>query len=458
MANISYIRLLQAVELFSKEHMQVKRFASDFPAQMPNFGTESEKYPILFVSPNDTIFDMNVTTFTIDIYCFDIIQKDRSNINTILSDTNLILSDLHRWLLDGEIYGLDIREQVTTTPIDNALLDYAAGWRMTATFDVDTYSICEIPFVNEPIILMEVNDVIYTTTLTCDTLADCETFTDAIDNLQNQIDDIYQPLPTPKVKLVNSVKEISILDYGTGNEDGTFNLYSYPIVSTTDFTDEQIQLCSEYKIFIEMLHYRRGTKKFIDGIKKIGYNGYVIAGAYYNEGWPSYLPWSQNYWTRNNGGRGATTLNCSRQNFLPITGQHNTEIPVYEMLNNRFHKSYVKYRDINDITDIFITIPTVGFNRAGANKPTNRFAYSPHYTPYYVAFRFIQYINTDDGRGKIISGPISNIVKITHRNMPFKYDYNNQFVPPEGVAKPICSINEMFNDNLMKCWIETKTP
>ena len=166
MANISYIRLLQAVELFSKEHLQVKRFASDFPAQMPNFGTESEKYPILFVSPGINIFDANVNTFTIDIYCFDIIQKDRSNINTILSDTNLILSDLHRWLLDGDIFGIDIREQVTTLPIDNALLDYAAGWKMTATFDIDTYTICEIPFVNEPVILMEINDVIYSNYIT----------------------------------------------------------------------------------------------------------------------------------------------------------------------------------------------------------------------------------------------------------------------------------------------------
>lgn len=196
MANISYIKLLQAVELFSSEHMQVKRFASDFPAQMPNFGTENEKYPILFVSPNTNIFDENVNIFTIDIYCFDIIQKDRSNINTILSDTNLILSDLHRWLLDGEIFGIDINTQVTTTPIDNALLDYAAGWRMTATFDVDTYAICEIPFVNEPVILMEVNDVVYTTSLTCDTLADCDTFTNAIDGLQTQIDNI-ELIPGP---------------------------------------------------------------------------------------------------------------------------------------------------------------------------------------------------------------------------------------------------------------------
>lgn len=196
MANISYIRLLQAVELFSSEHMQVKRFASDFPSEMPNFGTENEQYPIIFVSPISNIFDTNVNTFTIDIYCFDIIQKDRENINTILSDTNLILSDFHRWMLDGDIYGIDITDQVITTPINNALLDYAAGWKMTATFDIDTYGICEIPFINEPVILMEINDVIYTTALTCETLADCSTFTDAIEGLQTQIDNI-ELIPGP---------------------------------------------------------------------------------------------------------------------------------------------------------------------------------------------------------------------------------------------------------------------
>ena len=190
MANISYIRLLQAIELFSSEHMQVKRFASDFPSQMPNFGTEGEKYPIIFVSPSTNIFDMNINTFTVDIYCFDIIQKDRSNINTILSDTNLILSDLHRWMLDGEVYGIDIDTQVSTYPIDNALLDYAAGWRMNATFNIDTYGVCEIPFHNVPEILMEINNIVYSSALTCDTLAECGVFTDAIDGLQTQIDNI----------------------------------------------------------------------------------------------------------------------------------------------------------------------------------------------------------------------------------------------------------------------------
>ena len=87
--NISYINILQTIESFASAHLQIKKFASDFPAQMPNFATKNEEYPILFVSPTNSIFQENTNRYEIDVYCFDIIQSDRENINTILSDTNL---------------------------------------------------------------------------------------------------------------------------------------------------------------------------------------------------------------------------------------------------------------------------------------------------------------------------------------------------------------------------------
>jgi hypothetical protein len=179
MINISYIRLLNAFESFSNAHLQIKRFASDFPEQVPNFGTEKENYPILFVSPNNTIFDENANQFTVDVYCFDIIEKDRININTILSDTNTILNDVYRWFKDGEIFGIDvITDTPTCTPINNGLLDYAAGWQMSITFVVDTYGICEIPFNESPVVITEVCDIVYSQYLTCETLADCPTIID----------------------------------------------------------------------------------------------------------------------------------------------------------------------------------------------------------------------------------------------------------------------------------------
>lgn len=179
MINISYIRLLNAFESFSNAHLQIKRFASDFPEQVPNFGTEKENYPILFVSPNNTIFDENANQFTVDVYCFDIIEKDRININTILSDTNTILNDVYRWFKDGEIFGIDVIDDTPTcTPINNGLLDYAAGWQMSITFVVDTYGICEIPFNESPVVITEVCDIVYSQYLTCETLAECPTIID----------------------------------------------------------------------------------------------------------------------------------------------------------------------------------------------------------------------------------------------------------------------------------------
>jgi hypothetical protein len=146
MVNLSYIRLLTEFDSFATAHQQIKRFGSDFAEQMPNFATGNEKYPILYVVPNNTIFDENANTFTVDVYCFDIIEKDRSNINTILSDTNTILNDVYRWFKDGEIIGIDvINDAPNAVPINNGLLDYAAGWQMSITFEVDTYGLCEIP-------------------------------------------------------------------------------------------------------------------------------------------------------------------------------------------------------------------------------------------------------------------------------------------------------------------------
>ena len=177
MINVSYIRLLNAFEAFSSAHLQIKRFASDFPEQMPNFGTENEKYPILFVSPDQTIFDENANQFTVTVRCFDIIEKDRTNINTILSDTNTILNDVYRWFKDGDIFGIDVIDEApASTPLNNALLDYAAGWEMQITFTVDTYGICEIPFNESPVVITEVCDIVYSQYLTCETLANCATF------------------------------------------------------------------------------------------------------------------------------------------------------------------------------------------------------------------------------------------------------------------------------------------
>ena len=158
--NITYLKLLQLFESFASAHLEVRRFKSDFLEQLQNFGTEGNSYPIFYVVPTPATFggidiysDMNQYGFT--VYCLDIIQEDRANINAILNTTSLILNDFHKWLKDGDIPGIDLLSDSFITPINNYALDGLAGWSLNITVEVSTYSVCEIPFKNPPIISEE---------------------------------------------------------------------------------------------------------------------------------------------------------------------------------------------------------------------------------------------------------------------------------------------------------------
>ena len=161
----TYLKLLQLFESFSSAHLEVKRFKSDFLEQMQNFGIQTEEYPVLYCVPSSNVFgadeftDRNQYTFT--FYSVDIINKGRTNINPILNTTALILNDLHLWLKEGELPGIDVLDASSINPINNYLLDYVSGWSMTITLDVDSYSVCEIPFSESPIISVSDCDIVY---------------------------------------------------------------------------------------------------------------------------------------------------------------------------------------------------------------------------------------------------------------------------------------------------------
>jgi hypothetical protein len=160
--------------------MQIQRFRAEFEEQLPNLATESEAYPILYMSPIGTDFLTNVDNFRVRFYCFDIIQKDRANLNTILSDTNLILNDLKKWFTEGDNYVYQIIGDPSASPINNALLDYAAGWTMDITFNVDTYCVDEIPFSGNPLVPSSGVEFVYPPYLTCETLEDCPIIIDLV--------------------------------------------------------------------------------------------------------------------------------------------------------------------------------------------------------------------------------------------------------------------------------------
>jgi len=143
---ISYQALTDEIILFYTNHMQVKKVGCDFKEQLYNFATKDEKYPIVYIVPVDSLPQENVTMFTLEIYCFDIIQKDRANITTILSDCHQILNDLYlNYTLSLTDTDFDVEGLPSFVPLNNDLLDYAAGWLMTITFVLPSWTDCQIP-------------------------------------------------------------------------------------------------------------------------------------------------------------------------------------------------------------------------------------------------------------------------------------------------------------------------
>jgi len=141
----SYIGLINKLEAFCNTHAMVLRFGADFVEQMPNFATLSEEFPIVYMSPVSKVLGNTLHTFTVDIYCWDIIQKDRANINTCLSDTDLILTDIWTSFLDGTDYTINVIGTPFITPLNNGLLDYTVGNVMRLNIEVDTYCPEAIP-------------------------------------------------------------------------------------------------------------------------------------------------------------------------------------------------------------------------------------------------------------------------------------------------------------------------
>jgi hypothetical protein len=143
----SYIKILQKLDAFCTAHLQIKKFMGEFREQMPNFSTLNERYPIVFASPISDVEDLNTNQFTLEIYCVDIIQKDRANLNTIVSDCHLILKDLFIYYRDDNDADLDVLGTASISFVNNFDLDYVAGAVMTITFEVAGYGSCEIPML-----------------------------------------------------------------------------------------------------------------------------------------------------------------------------------------------------------------------------------------------------------------------------------------------------------------------
>ena len=140
-------KIVDLIESTAVQYPQVKQFGSDFESEMQNYLTNNEKWFSVFVAiPQETVMTVkeNVNTITVRVFCHGRIQNNRNNIIDIVSDSQLILSDLYRELNElNEDFELEGESNIV--PVNNSLLDYLAGNYYELTFIVNPVNKCEIP-------------------------------------------------------------------------------------------------------------------------------------------------------------------------------------------------------------------------------------------------------------------------------------------------------------------------
>lgn len=125
---ISYNQLIDYIENFSDNHLQLQRFGEGFRADINVISTEENNFPILYVEPLSHTMQDWVQRYRIRIYCLDLLQQDKSNRRDILSDCLQILNDLYKYIKNDSQNNFDVTNIPTSLPIQNISIEGIGGW------------------------------------------------------------------------------------------------------------------------------------------------------------------------------------------------------------------------------------------------------------------------------------------------------------------------------------------
>lgn len=234
--------------------------------------------------------------------------------------------------------------------------------------------------------------------------------------------DVLPVLPAPKIGL-GGIK--TNLTYGANSPNqlslgGTFTLERSPELLPFDLTEETL---ARNNIFLEMVIFK----------KKKGNNVALRAPSYsyLSTGTNLATPWSNQFrshgfWNRV-GQPGLASGGVIRTNFLPVTSVNNKmDLSPYISTHLREQPVYYLTKDSLSANDYSFSVnllcPYGGSPRLTQANP--KYGYTRNYKPLYVAFRYIAWLpNSNNGKGQIISGPLSPTIRIANKKFPFHVDH-----------------------------------
>lgn len=177
MGILTYNNVFDLLAAISGAHKQLK-FHSD--GEIANFnGTnykDTHAYPGTWAMPTFVTQRENQTAYSIRLYAFDLVKKTKANERETLSDTLQYLQDFVRVLRNhSQSYNLEFDN--TYYPFNEEFNAECSGWYGDLIIVVDfDASECGIPIVDFSEPGTNPNEGHTDNPLTCENLADCETF------------------------------------------------------------------------------------------------------------------------------------------------------------------------------------------------------------------------------------------------------------------------------------------
>lgn len=146
MAQTTYNQIVNRIEELCDRHLQIHTF---FCGKEWNFQAGTENiYPAVVLFPLPSVINRGQIVITFSMFVVDILNKDRTNLNEIHSDTLQIITDLIAELKDDEdTYGFWLDdENVVIEPIEEVLDDVLGGWNCTVGITIKyTGTSCGLP-------------------------------------------------------------------------------------------------------------------------------------------------------------------------------------------------------------------------------------------------------------------------------------------------------------------------
>lgn len=144
----TYNQIISAFENFCTNHIQINTFYS---GKTWNFQTETNIYPSVIMLPQPSNIAKGKVTLTFQIFIADILNKDRSNLDEIYSDTLLIATDMVSYfgdINDNQVVFWIDDTNVGIEPFEESFDDILAGWMLSVNVEIPfTGSTCDIPIV-----------------------------------------------------------------------------------------------------------------------------------------------------------------------------------------------------------------------------------------------------------------------------------------------------------------------